>query len=58
MHFAHRDEMDIIREKVTKADQIEDKLGHLQDKLKEMTELRKQYKVPTIEKGKARKGST
>jgi len=40
-----RDEMDIIREKVTKADQIEDKLGHLQDKLKEMTELRKQYKA-------------
>lgn len=40
-----RDEMDMMKEKVANADQMEEKLSHLQDKLKEMAELRKQYKV-------------
>jgi uracil phosphoribosyltransferase len=39
------DEMDMMKEKVANADQVEEKFSHLQDKLKEMAELRKQYKA-------------
>jgi uracil phosphoribosyltransferase len=44
-HIVDRDEMDMMKEKLANAAQVEEKFAHLQDKLKEMAELRKQYKA-------------